>query len=229
MLRCGRTKPNAKPPVTEDQPSAERRRLRTALLARRRGLPESTRQIAASAVAGHVIRSVWFARARHIAAYLAVGGEVDTGALIETAWSFGKRVYLPVLATGSENRLVFVQYRPTTRLCPNRFGILEPCRRRSGWIPTTQLDLVLMPLVAFDRTGCRLGMGGGYYDRSFTFLRQRQHWLKPRLLGLAYSWQVVDALICRSWDVRLHAVATEQAWQTIARLNNRSTSPWPIG
>jgi 5-formyltetrahydrofolate cyclo-ligase len=76
------------------------------------------------------------------------------------------------------------------------------------------LDLVLTPLVGFDHKGNRLGMGGGYYDRSFAFLLRRQNWKKPRLVGLAYDFQQLDKLPAKNWDVPLTAVATDTHWHS---------------
>ncbi len=72
------------------------------------------------------------------------------------------------------------------------------------------LDLVFVPLVGFDATGMRLGMGAGYYDRAFAFLRQRRHWRHPRLIGLAYSFQQVPHIEGAPHDVRLNCVITEK-------------------
>jgi len=90
---------------------------------------------------------------------------------------------------------------------PNFYGIPEP--RPIELIDPRTLDLVLTPLVAFDGSGHRIGMGGGYYDRSFAFLRRRRYWRKPHLLGLAYELQKLPAIIPNDWDIPLDAVATE--------------------
>ena len=91
-----------------------------------------------------------------------------------------------------------------------RFGIPEPARIHDRRIKSIALDLVLLPLVAFDTAGHRLGMGGGYYDHSFEFIRRRVHWNKPRLVGLAYEFQRLPLIEPEPWDVSLDAVATEQ-------------------
>ena len=74
------------------------------------------------------------------------------------------------------------------------------------------LDLILLPLVGFDLKGNRLGMGGGYYDRTLSYLRHRRFWIKPRLVGVAHECQKVDSLIARPWDIPLDAVVTETAF-----------------
>lgn len=123
----------------------------------------------------------------------------------------GKRVYLPVLVPHGENRLWFARYTPDTHLVPNRFGIPEPARAPHRRIAPLALDAVFTPLVAFDPTGHRLGMGGGFYDRSFAYLLRHRRWLRPRLIGLAYDFQCVDRLPAEPWDVPLHAIVTDRS------------------
>lgn len=92
----------------------------------------------------------------------------------------------------------------------NRFGILEPDRNWYQMAKLWSIDLLLMPLVAFDSTGTRMGMGGGFYDRSFAYLKQRGHWHKPHLLGTAFELQRVEGLPRQQWDIPLHSVVTER-------------------
>ena len=150
-----------------------------------------------------------FRNSRRIAAYLAADGEVDAHPLIERAWATGKHVYLPVLRPYGSNRLWFARYEPDTPLVTNRYGIAEPDINHRQRIEAFALDLVLTPLVGFDKSGNRLGMGGGFYDRSFAHLLCRRHWLKPRLVGLAFDFQRLPRLPAQRWDVPLTAVATE--------------------
>jgi 5-formyltetrahydrofolate cyclo-ligase len=117
-----------------------------------------------------------------------------------------KQLYLPVLRGP---RLWFMPFGSQTRLVSNRFGILEPDTPAGARCAPQALDIVLAPLVAFDDRGRRLGMGGGYYDRTFAYLLNRQHWRRPRLIGIAYDLQRVPALVARKWDVPLDGIATE--------------------
>ncbi len=192
-------------------PGAHRSRIRR----RRRDLDAAKRAACAEQVARRVAGSGWFRRSRRVAAYLAVGGELDPGPLIERAWALGKTVYLPVLDP-LQPRLWFARYRPGDALAYNRFGIPEPTAGDRRRLPPWALDLVLAPLVAFDAAGTRLGMGGGYYDRTFGYLRARRRWRKPHLVGLAYEFQRVPELPRRPWDVALDGCATEHAlyWWT---------------
>ena len=109
----------------------------------------------------------------------------------------------------------FAPYASEDTLKANRYGIPEPNCHANEWIEPHQLDLVLMPLVGFDSEGNRLGMGGGYYDRSFAFLTQPGSIQKPHLLGIAHELQRVDTLPHEAWDVPMNAVVTEQGLQII--------------
>jgi 5-formyltetrahydrofolate cyclo-ligase len=148
-------------------------------------------------------------KSRRIAAYLAVDGEMDPLPLMHQLWSLGKTLYLPVLVPFDDQRLWFARFEPGDTLVFNRYGIPEPVRRRL--IKLSALDLVLTPLVAFDTRGHRVGMGGGFYDRSFAFLQRRSHWKQPRMLGIAYEFQKQRAIKSSRQDVPLDAIATEVA------------------
>jgi len=182
---------------------------RKQLRARRRALTQRERLHRSHTLCRQLARQPLFLTSQRIAAYLPADGEVDPRTLIELAWRMGKQVYLPVLVPHRENRLWFARYLPDTRLVSNRFGIAEPETVHRQRISTQGLDLVLAPLVGFDAQGNRLGMGGGFYDRSLAFLQRRQHWHKPRMVGLAYDFQQLPALPAEPWDVPLSAVVTE--------------------
>ena len=168
-----------------------------------------------------------FRSARHIACYLPSDAELDPTPIMAKAWAMDKTVYLPVLSVHHHNHLHFLPYAPGDALQPNRFGIPEPVRRGRGMIKLSRLDLVLTPLVGFDAQGNRLGMGGGFYDRSFAFLRRRHAWRKPRLLGLAFDVQEVNSqtdsqgteggLLRHTWDVPLDGVVTESGVKMVGR------------
>ncbi len=185
-----------------------RQQLRQHFRARRRALTARQQQAAAERLA--LLACTWdaFLRASHIAAYLPNDGEIDPGPLVRTAWRLGKRVYLPVLRPFSPPALWFVRYRPRQPMVPNRYGIPEPAGRLQP-VSLRRLDLILTPLVAFDDLGNRLGMGGGYYDRSLAPLQRHPRWQKPRLAGLAHQLQQADALPEQPWDVPLSAILTD--------------------
>jgi 5-formyltetrahydrofolate cyclo-ligase len=194
--------------MQQDKRSDQRKQLR----ARRRALSEAERIARSDALYRRLSRQGLFHNSERIAVYLPEDGEVETQPLIEHAWSLGKKVYLPVLIPFDHNRLWFARYEAGTRLVNNRFGIAEPEIVHRQRIAAQALDVVLTPLVGFDADGNRLGMGGGFYDRSFEFLLHRQHWRKPHLVGLAYEFQQLNELPARPWDVPLSAVATDTHW-----------------
>lgn len=143
-------------------------------------------------------------RARHIAAYWPADGEISPLPLMDACMRKGKTVYLPrVLGSG---QLVFRIFSGHRALKANRYGIPEPVSRfcHSAKKP----DIVLMPLVAFDKKGNRLGMGGGYYDKTFAFKRQSLWRKKPLLIGLAHDFQEVAGLHRDDWDIPLSAIVT---------------------
>ena len=187
---------------------ASRPALRTRLREQRRGLnPEQQRKAALrlDRVVGH---SALFRRSRHIAFFLANDGEIDPQLLMHRAWRMGKVCYLPVITP--RNSLWFARYEHGDTLTPNRFGIPEPARAGLPLLTARVLDLILTPLVAFDDQGHRLGMGSGFYDRTLSFLRHRQAWRKPRMLGIAHELQHLTALQAAPWDVPLDGVATDE-------------------
>jgi 5-formyltetrahydrofolate cyclo-ligase len=187
----------------------------------RRALSVDERQQAALAVARRLVTWPTFAAAPRIAGYWACDGELDPTPALEPVWATARQVYLPVVAEGS--LLCFAPYRPGAPLRRNRFQIPEPEVAPEEWLRPSQLDLVLMPLVAFDAAGTRLGMGSGYYDRSFAFLREEPRGVhRPRLLGLAYEFQKVAALDRHPWDVPLDAAMTEAAWYDFSRPDGKT-------
>lgn len=185
--------------------------LRKQMRAMRRALPAAERHRCARQLAGRVASLRAFRQAHHIAAYLAVDAEMDPAPLLERAWALGKQVYLPVLAGAPAAHLLFAPYHPHSAMKANRFGIPEPVVPATNLLAPQRLDLVLTPLVAFDASGTRLGMGGGFYDRSFAFRGNPAHLPRPLLLGLAYELQKVAELSRQPWDIPLDGIVTEQA------------------
>lgn len=158
-------------------------------------------------ITDRIWRFPFMSRCRRIAAYYAVNGEVDCRYIIQSAWERGRAVFLPVLR-GEE--LMFANHRPDSNFLRNQHGIPEPISTDGNFLRPCEMDVVLTPLVSFDKLGNRLGMGGGYYDRSFRFMRDRDNWIRPRLVGLAYEFQKVPKLKASSWDVPLHNAITEK-------------------
>ena len=205
--------------------SALRRKLRQS----RRQLHPSQQRRAAKDLYRQLAQHPLFRRSRHIALYLPNDGEIDPRPLLLEAQRRGKATYLPVLNAWPRTRMVFQRIKPNDRLRANRFGIAEPAfcpaRQRRVWA----LDLVLMPLVGFDERGGRLGMGGGFYDRSLAYRQRRKNGHKPTLLGLAHECQKVDRLPLAVWDVSLQATVTDQGWYARSENWRGISVPRPCG
>ncbi len=186
---------------------SERQTLRRQLRARRRALGRAERTRREVMLQRHILR-VLRCRSRMIAGYLAFDGEPDIQPALRIAQCRGRRVALPVIAPGRHATMHFRRWAADSDLLLNRYRIEEPAPN-SARIARRHLDIVLVPLVAFDATGTRLGMGAGYFDRTFSFLRERTRWRRPRLIGIAFDFQQVDLLDRARWDVPLWAVITE--------------------
>jgi 5-formyltetrahydrofolate cyclo-ligase len=172
---------------------------------RREALSPTEISEASSQVARHLWQLPALSRAQRIAAYVAVSGEIDPAAFLRVAAVRRRRIYLPVL---HGEKLLFAPAGDPGAMVRNRFGIPEPAGDSGRWLRGTELDVVLTPLVAFDEAGHRLGMGSGFYDRTFGFTARRGTWRHPWLVGVAYEFQNVAVLPARHWDVPLHAVVT---------------------
>ncbi len=191
-------------------PVMERQVLRQQLRQARRSLDAHEHAWRSAAITRQLVNHRLFRSAQHIACYLPNDAEVDLTSLLDCAWTMGKTVYLPVISATHHNRLHFLPYAPGDTLATNGFGIPEPVIRSRRVAALTRLDLVLTPLVGFDEWGNRLGMGGGFYDRTFAFLRRRRCWRKPHLWGVAFDVQRSPTeLPCQHWDVPLEGVVTE--------------------
>jgi 5-formyltetrahydrofolate cyclo-ligase len=206
---------------------ASRLALRRQMRKQRTLLTRAERDACAARLARIVAREPLVRNSRRIAVYLPVNGEMDPRPLMNYLSSLGKTLYLPVLVGFSQRKLWFSAYAPGDPLVYNRYGISEPSRVHAGHIKTNALDLVLMPLVAFDAMGHRLGMGGGYYDQCFAFINRRTHWRKPRLVGLAYEFQQLPFLKPAPWDVALDAIATERHVYHGSRIDTAQCRPEP--
>ena len=183
-------------------PAALRRELR----ARRRAIPTVDRDLAAARLAVFADRARLLRPGRRIALYLPLPEEIDTRALMERARRRGCVIHLPRVVDTRSNRMVFVDARAPLRR--SQWGILEP--DGSARIETRRLEVVFMPLVGFDGQGNRLGMGKGFYDRAVAFRLRHPGIRRPRLVGLAFECQLVDALPVRPHDVPLDIVITER-------------------
>jgi 5-formyltetrahydrofolate cyclo-ligase len=196
----------------------DRRALRRRFRQRRRRLPTSVRAAHAEAAARHFFAAGLQLSGRTFGAYVAADGELDPSPLLRRLLHPRRRLGLPVVGRGGT--MDFYRVRRDTRFVTNRFGIAEPAPG-TPWIPPLSIDVLLMPLVAFDDRGNRLGMGAGFYDR---FLGRLPHRLRPRLIGMAHEVQRSDeALPTAPWDVPLDGVLTEAGWQPVERNRQQRT------
>lgn len=189
----------------------DRASLRRSLRKKRRQLSKSQQKLAAQQICKLIRQQAWFINATSLAVYMAADGEIDPLILAIFAHKLGKKVYLPVLHPLNTNHLLFIRFTPETPLQKNRFGILEPRLKGYGLATVNNckvqaLDLLLMPLVGFDVQGGRLGMGGGFYDR--TLAQKPAEFKRPKLIGLAHEFQKVKQLPLEAWDVPLTGIVT---------------------
>ena len=182
--------------------------LRRELRRRRLSLSHEDQQRATLSITSTVTQLERFKRARRIAAYVGSKGEVDPMPLMHLAHNIGKRCYLPVLHPFLTGRLWFVPWTPDTPMQFNRFNIPEPVFDSSTICKAQWLDIVITPLLGFDEKCHRLGMGGGFYDRTLGRTRKGSQTDKPYLLGLAHDIQRCETLTAEPWDVSLNSVIT---------------------
>jgi 5-formyltetrahydrofolate cyclo-ligase len=189
--------------------STARRSLRASLNARRRQVPAQQRRHLAELVARNADRALQLASQSRIAVYAALPWELDSAPLIALAASRGCRVFLPRIDRRRTSRAMrFVSMQGPLQY--NRLGIAEP--QGTEVLAARWLDVVFLPLVGFDRSGVRLGAGGGFYDRAFAFRQLRSIWHAPRLIGLAYAFQEVASIEAAAHDVLMDAVVTEEGF-----------------
>lgn len=167
------------------------------------------KQTKSAQITNNIINSTPFQKCHSFALFLSNDSEPDLSALIAYSWAMGKKCYLPVIGRKFESRLNFQRYEPDSPMVINCYGISEPEENHSTRLTKTwSLDLVLMPLVAFDDKGNRIGMGGGYYDKTFHYRRYRSVWHKPPLMGVAYDTQQIPKIKAENWDIPLDYIAT---------------------
>ena len=156
-----------------------------------------------------------FQHSKKIGVYLHAFGEIQTRHIIEYCFKQHKEVYLPMICNMNQQlhwvKITQQQYR-NNRFSHHPLGMKEPMANRGLHVST--LDFLIMPLLACDIYGTRIGMGGGFYDRSLAYQARRQSWRKPTLLGLAHECQKVACLAQASWDVPLQGTVSDRQWYT---------------
>ena len=172
---------------------------------RRLALPARERMTAAEALASRLRALPELDDAGYMAGYWAMQGEISLHALLSPAPAF---VYcLPCLT--HERSLRFAPWRFGDALVQNRYGIPEPDLLPESLLAPQEMHAVLVPLTAFDARGTRLGAGGGYYDRSFAFLRDVPRPARPLLIGVGYDFQEAPELVAEPWDVPMDLIVTD--------------------
>jgi 5-formyltetrahydrofolate cyclo-ligase len=197
------------PDITEIQ------QLRKSLRRQRLTLSIHTRRRAEQAVVRQMRRQPHFVNAQRVGLYVDAFGEVPTGVLIQLCFNLRKAVYLPVVRSVNQplswSRITRHQWQ-NQRMMKHRFGMKQPLMQRG--VSVKALDCLFMPLVGFDLKGHRLGMGGGFYDRTLALSRaigKQQN--KPWRIGIAYDFQRVDNLHSNQWDIPLHAIVTQSGYR----------------
>ncbi len=196
--------PTRSPPSDSDYRIALRKRLRE----RRAAIGASERIAAAGALVAQLEAIPEFLTDTNVAGYWAVAGELPLAAVMGGLRGRGQIYHLPII--DEQRHLRFAPWWPGAAIQTNRFGIPEPADPAIAHLAPDEMDVVLVPLLGFDRLGYRLGFGGGYYDRTFAFLRKLARPAKPLLVGIGYAVQEVEQIEPSEWDVKLDYVATER-------------------
>jgi 5-formyltetrahydrofolate cyclo-ligase len=175
---------------------------------RRAATTPAERIAAGEALAAQLAGLPGFDAAARIAGYVAVGGELPLAHVAQACLARGQQWFLPTLV-GESGLMRFARWHPGTPMAPNRYAIPEPVVPADELLEARDLDVVLVPLVAFDRLGQRLGSGGGFYDRTFAFLGGRRRPDRPLLVGIGWAFQEAE-LAAEPWDIAVDWIATER-------------------
>ena len=200
--------------------------LRKALRAERRSLGVGEHARCSARAAAWVTRSRRFKAGSRVAIYLPFDRETDTAGISLAAQRRGIRIYVPVITDLRHRRIDF--YPLSGRTQRGVYGISVP-KRRGPPTAARWLDLIVVPLVGVDAEGRRLGMGGGFYDRTLSFRRTRRHWPGPQLLGFGFDFQRVDSVFAEGWDIPLDGLATESGSHPFRHASPARTQHGPHG
>jgi len=183
---------------------SDNKQVRKTIKSQRAKLSPQQLHIAACRVSKHFKQLKLFAHAKKIASYVASNGEVSPFEITNQLHS--SRIFLPRVTNFRSAKMAF--YSSNNKLIQNRFNLREPIALGSPE-DLRSFDIILVPLVAFDRGGNRLGMGGGFYDRVLSFKKQKFSLSRPYLIGVAHHFQEVDSIVPQPWDVPLDAILTD--------------------
>ncbi|WP_440055317.1 5-formyltetrahydrofolate cyclo-ligase [Pseudoalteromonas sp. T1lg65] len=185
----------------------ERAKIRKLVRELRNSLTSEAQEKASQLLSINFFQHISLPKHARIGLYLHNDGELDTSQLIQALWLESHTVFVPIIHPFNPHNLLFQKYEKNSPMTSNRYAILEPKLNCTEVAPLASLDLLLMPLVAFDLNGNRLGMGGGYYDRTLAQHYQQQR-SKPKLIGLAHDCQKVSCLPVEAWDIPLQSILT---------------------
>jgi len=198
-----------KHPTETSQAKTTKRSLRANIRRQRRALSTLQQKKASVKLLSRINTCQLLLGRTDVALYLGNDGEICPKLLIQRLWKYKKKAYLPVIHPLKKQQIIFCCVTPHTLFKKNRFGIEEPIFKYTQRLQANRLSLVLLPLVAFDDAGNRMGMGGGFYDRAFAFKHHKEN-VRPRLVGLAHDFQKQESLPVEPWDVPLYGVITEK-------------------
>lgn len=187
-----------------------KKKLRKHIREERRSLSYTAQQLSSKKLAFRLKHIPAYKKAKHIAFYLPNDGEISLKFLMKFAWLSHKTCYLPIIK--NHQQMEFARFSRGDKLVCNKYNIYEP-QKKAMRIPIKKLDLILLPLVAFDDSCHRLGMGGGYYDRMLHFKRRfnrRNKYMKPTLTGVAHDFQRRDNIPTETWDITVNQVVTDK-------------------
>tara|TARA_Y100000389_G_C17396076_1_gene482586 strand:+ start:763 stop:1293 length:531 start_codon:yes stop_codon:yes gene_type:complete len=176
------------------------------MLLARRNMSVGKRRIASEVISEKIIFSNEYINANLVACYLPMIDEVDIRKIIEHGWRAKKRIFLPKIYNNDE--MLFHEIQPNTSLSKSKKNIWEPVF--GNFIRAKELQLVITPTVAYDKKNNRIGMGQGYYDKCFSFLRDKKKISKPKLIGAAFHCQKIEKISVKTWDIRLFQVFSEK-------------------
>ena len=176
------------------------------MLTRRRAVPRLARVRAADAVARAISQTHWLSPGKRIGIYASMPQELGTAPLLALALARGCEIYLPRITSLRARTMRFVKF--SKRGTQHALGMHEPDGHEH--LSARFLDTIFVPAVALDHRGARLGHGIGFYDRTLAFRQLRHHWSGPRLVGLAYYFQVVPQVPVTATDVFMDNIVTER-------------------
>lgn len=181
--------------------------LRKTIRAQRKNLSSEQVSDASKKIAEKIFQLPEFLNAQHVAFYISNENEIDPASIMQHAEANKKNCYLPVIENTRE--LHFYLIHPNTKFSKNKFDIEEPVIHNQESISPAALDLIFIPLVAFDDNGNRVGRGGGFYDHALQTIQNKSNYGKPILIGLAYDFQKINAIASDNWDVKINMIITE--------------------